>query len=222
MIVEKFRMAARKTKVIPHGNYIRSYPNTITKGEARSILGVDDKAFMYLCFGTVKPYKGIDRLLDVFDALKLRAAVLLIAGNPGDEEIKKHIEDRVRTMETVRTVIEYVPDNDIQIYMNAADVVLLPFSDIFTSGSVILAQSFSKPVIAPSIGSIPEGLDSDGGFIFEPRDEGLKRVVVEAYEAGATRLEKMGKNNFDRANKLDWKSIAASTKELYNSCLKGR
>jgi len=55
----------------------------------------------------------------------------------------------------IKVFLDFIPDNDIQIYMNAADIIVLPYLDILNSGVAILAMSFGKPVIAPRTGSIP-------------------------------------------------------------------
>ena len=48
--------------------------------------------------------------------------------------------------------LRYIPDAELQVWLRAADVVVLPFRDILTSGSAILALSFGRAVVAPALG----------------------------------------------------------------------
>jgi beta-1,4-mannosyltransferase len=100
--------------------------------------------------------------------------------------------------------------------MNAADIVVQPFKKIMTSGSVILAMSFGKPVIAPAIGCMPDILDNEGNFLYEPSDpNGLLKAMQLALEAD---LIKMGKHNFQLAKQYSWEGIAKGTAEIYRKC----
>jgi len=102
--------------------------------------------------------------------------------------------------------------------MNACDVVVLPFHDILTSGSALLAMSFGKPVIAPRLGCIPEVLDSEGAFLYNYKErEGLLKAIQEASVAN---LGAMGKHNYDKTKRFDWNVIAQKTHELYQLCLR--
>jgi len=97
--------------------------------------------------------------------------------------------------------------------MNAADVVVLPFQDILTSGSALLAMSFGKPVIAPRMGCIPEALDRKGVFLYTHNEE---EALLRAFQqASLADLAAMGKYNYRKAKRFDWNEIAQKTCELY-------
>ena len=68
----------------------------------------------------------------------------------------------------VRCELEYIPDSETEVYFKAADVVVLPYKNIFESGVVFLAYRFGLPVIASDVGSFREELtDSGAGSVFE-------------------------------------------------------
>ncbi len=97
--------------------------------------------------------------------------------------------------------------------MNAADVVVLPFQDILTSGSALLAMSFRKPIITPHIGCLSELLDSKGSFLYDPsEEEELLKAMQQALDAS---LDKMGLHNYDKAKHFTWNEIAQKLSELY-------
>lgn len=207
-----------KIQVIPHGNYINNYKNIIDRIEARNKLKIDEKEIVFMYFGLIRPYKGVIELIGAFKELNVLQKKLLIVGKPCSDEIAKNILKRCNKNENIKIIFEFIPDNEIQIYMNAADVIALPYRDIITSGAVILAMSFGKPVIAPAIGCIPETLDREGSFLYGPSEkDGLIRAMRQVFDAD---LGKMGRHNFKLAKQLRWDKIAKKTYEVYYDCLK--
>ncbi len=63
--------------------------------------------------------------------------------------------------------LETIPDDQMQVYLRAADAVVLPYRDVLSSGSAILAMTFGQPVIAPAIGCLPESLGSEGTILYD-------------------------------------------------------
>ena len=165
-----------RTVVIPHGNYIGYYRNDISRSEARRLLCMPQDAFVFLYFGIIRPYKGIENLLEAFVRVKTDGSWLILTGLCVDSKIRERIEAYKAHNVIGRT--GYVRDDDVQIYMNGADVVVLPFERITTSGSVHLALSFGKPIVYPARGALrdlPEGV----GWSYVPESEDAldKRLV---------------------------------------------
>ncbi len=207
-----------KIQVIPHGNYINNYKNTIGRIEARNKLKIAKKELLLMYFGVIRPYKGVFELIEAFKRLNILRKKLLIVGKPYNNEIAKNILERCNKNENIQIIFEFIPDDEIQIYMNGADVIVLPYRNILTSGAIILAISFGKPMIAPAIGCIPEALDNEGSFLYDPLNkEGLLKAMKQALNAD---LEKMGKHNFGLAKQLQWNKIAKRTYEAYCEYLK--
>jgi glycosyltransferase involved in cell wall biosynthesis len=205
-----------KINVIPHGHYIDSYDNRIAREEARPVLGLSDKEKVFLYFGSIRPYKGVAFLIHAFQELQGREVSLVIAGVCRDDVLKEQLIKQCRKDSRIHTFLEDVPDEKIPLFMNASDVVVLPFKDIFTSGSVILAMSFQKAVIAPSIGCVPEVLDKEGAFLYDPADErNLPLAMKSALEAD---LAQMGRHNYEHAKRFDWTEIAEQTYGVYRQC----
>lgn len=206
--------------IVPHGNYISSYENVIEKSKARNQLQIITGDSVFLYFGQIRSYKGVPELIDAFEKLDNPHAKLLIAGKPYNNEIAEDVLKKCDRNENIKTIFEFIADDEIQIYMNAADVVVLPYRDILISGAVILAMSFGKPVIAPAIGCIPDVLDSKGSFLYDPSaKDGLLEAMRRALDAD---LKKMGKHNFQLAKRLRWDDIARQTYEVYQECLRER
>lgn len=205
--------------VIPHGNYIGSYENVITASSARERLRLDAKDILFLYFGRIRPYKGVHELICAFKSLDTPRAKLLIAGKPINGEIASDILDRCKDDGRIRTVFRFIPDNEVQVYMNAADIIVLPYRDILTSGAVISAMSFGKPVIAPAIGCIADTLDKNGGFLY-PKD-GLLEAMRCALGTDTDSLLGMGRHNLVLAKQFGWDRAGKETYDVYLKILRG-
>jgi glycosyltransferase involved in cell wall biosynthesis len=109
----------------------------------------------------------------------------------------------------------FFPNEDFQIYLNAADVVVLPFSQVLTSGSAIAALSFGKPVIVPALGCLPELVDDSMGILYDPKDTGaLSKALLDIRRCD---LDRAGCAAFARAKSLDWQRIASRVAEVYRA-----
>ena len=216
-VVKLYRIRDFSIIVIAHGNYIDCYENVIGKAKARKQLHLSSEKVIFLYVGKIRPYKGVFELIDAFKGLEQSQAKLLLIGQPLNAEVANDIVKKCTKDERIKTVLKFVPDDELQIYMNAADIVVLPYKNVLTSGAVILAMSFGKPVIAPSIGCIQDVLDKAGSFLYVTSDEGgLTKAMECALDAN---LKNMGEHNFQLAKQLRWDDIAKRTYEVYEKCL---
>ena len=168
--------------VIPHGHYIDAYPNTITRADARralllpSPLTIDnspltiDHSLTLLFLGLLRPYKGLEELLPAFRSLPDPKAALLIAGRPRPSDYAERLAAQAGSDPRVRWHPHFVPDGEVQRWMNAADAVVLPYRQISTSGAAMLAWSFGKPVIAPALPAFVEPMAAAPflGLLYDP------------------------------------------------------
>lgn len=140
-----------KLRLIPHPNYQGIYDTSISRDEARASfeLTPDDVAVLFL--GQIRPYKGVDTLLQAVDAAARpdgRPIVLLLAGDVSAEAISVLEETLPRS---IRSIVHFgfVADGDIARWFSAADIAVFPYRQILNSGSVHLAATFHVPAIIP-------------------------------------------------------------------------
>ncbi len=203
----------RPIDVAQHPSYIGWYKDEVTREQARANLGLPEDARVYLYFGYIKPYKGVEDLIQAFDQISVDGAILLIAGKPLDETIKQEVESMAAADNRVRTFLGYIADDDIQDFFRSADVVVFPFKHTQTSGSLMLAMSYGCPVIAPAIATLPEYVGNDSGILFDPSKPGdLARSLAEAAHAP---LEQMALNSRKRAESASWQEMAAVHQKVY-------
>jgi glycosyltransferase involved in cell wall biosynthesis len=198
--------------VIPHGNYIGYYPNKISKSEARHQLGLPTDAFVYLFFGLIRPYKGIENLIEAFSELESPDARLLIAGKIYENgDYGRKLESLSRHNAAIKLVPQFIPDEAVQIYMNASDVSVLPYRHITTSGAAALALSFGRPVIAPAITSFPELITAESGILYDPDEcDSLGKALRQAKDCAWSESQIL-----DYAHQFDWRNLGSQLLALY-------
>lgn len=199
--------------VIPHGHYVGSYANEVSREDARERLGFGADETVALYFGLIRPYKNVPDLVRTFSTVEDDDARLLVVGNPWTDELESEIRDLCAADDRIRPVLEFVPDDDIQLYMNAADVTVFPFSEVLTSGTTMLGMSFGRPVVAPDEGCVGELVDEEGGFTYDSADpSGLREALEAALDAD---LDGMGRYNREKIDRFDWGTVARKTDRTY-------
>jgi glycosyltransferase involved in cell wall biosynthesis len=191
----------RRAFVIPHGTYVGRYPNGITRAAARARLGLEPDAHVLLAFGQVRPYKGLDALLTAFAALPRSDARLVIAGAPvSGARLPEPLDPRVRLF------LRHVPDAEVQVFFNAADVVVLAYRAVLTSGAAMLALSFGRGIVGPRVGCLAQLEHSGAALLYDPEmQDGLAAALVRALEADPGAL---GERARRFARSLSWDAIA--------------
>jgi beta-1,4-mannosyltransferase len=215
-VVREFAATGQsKISVIPHGNYLHAYENRASRAEARATLGLPETALVFLSLGWLRPYKGLEGLIRAFRESQGDHKRLVIAGKAVDPAFAELLRREAEADPRIILKLERVPDEDIQIFMNAADAVVLPYREILTSGAVVLAMSFGRACVAPKIGCIPDLLDQNGAILYDPDHERGLADALEAVEANRQHLAQMGDHNLAVARTWGWDRVAAETAKLY-------
>jgi glycosyltransferase involved in cell wall biosynthesis len=206
-----------KFVVVPHASYIGLYEDVVDRASARAWLGLGDSEIVFLFFGNVRPYKGVFELIETFGAITQPLARLLVVGQPLDEAVARELAAAEESDTRIRVTAEFVDANDVQRFFRASDYVVLPFRDVLTSGSLLLAMSFGRAVIAPSLGCIPEVVDARGAILYNRNDpDALRQALREAMERDP---EKMGAASRRRAEQLTWDEAARTSATVYRQLL---
>lgn len=215
--MKKIGYDTKNTYIIPHGNYISVYKNTISKQSSRKILKISDENYVLLLFGRIEKYKGIENLIKEFINLDLNKATLLIVGYCSDKSYQDTLLKYKK--DNIYFNFSYIVNEEVQIYYNAADIVVCPYDYISTSGSSILSLSFGKPVIAPLIGNILDFPNNVGFFYSGDNRNGLRNAIMKSFNQ-KSKLPMMGKYAYEYAKSLSWEKIAFKTRNVYEKILK--
>lgn len=180
---------------IEHPHVANYYLNTVSKEEARRQINLSVDHFVFTFFGGIRPNKGIEKLIRAFQQIPGDHLRLVIAGSIfRPESYAESLIEMAKEDPRIQFDTRYIPDEEVQVFMNASDVVVLPFSKILTSGTTVLAMSFRKPVIASRMGSLPDLVDSEVGWLFDPDQEESLRECME--QAAKANVEEMGEKAY--------------------------
>ncbi|HZT92485.1 MAG TPA: glycosyltransferase [Gaiellaceae bacterium] len=166
-----------------------------------------------LFFGHVRRYKGVERLVAAFDAVATPTSELVIAGRCDDPALARTLECKVaRARNRVLLDLRFLGDEELAVLVNGADVVVLPFNEITTSGSAITALGAGKPLVipdAPELAEVP-----DEAVFRYPRDGGdaaLRDALQRALATPAADLARMSAAAAAFAATLSWNDVAERT-----------
>lgn len=205
---------AEELSVVPDGNYVDVYENEVSRTEARAELGIDEKQFVFLFFGQIRPYKGIPELIQAFSSLDLPDAELVIAGNPYTADIEAQVTTLAAADPRIETELSFIADDRVQYYLNAADTLVLPYRKILNSGAAHLGLSFGTPIVAPEIGCLPETVPAENDLLYDAAaTDGLHRALRRAYEAPD--LDSIGQANHRRARTRNWERTCELLAPVY-------
>jgi glycosyltransferase involved in cell wall biosynthesis len=194
--------------VIPHGHYRGSYPNTTDRIASCQKLGIPADKQVALYFGSIIPYKNVPLLIDTFLRVDLPDAVLLVAGSPSSAQEALQLKEQARNDSRIQLHLRRIPDDEVQTFFSATDLVVLPFREIMNSGSAVLALSFDRPVLVPAIGSMPELQMRVGDDWVRTYAGELNAPELSAAIAWAHDSRRPAKPNL---SDFDWNSIARDT-----------
>jgi glycosyltransferase involved in cell wall biosynthesis len=184
-----------RVALVPHGPYDQygDVQETSDPGIAAAISAVrgapkSDGVVNLLFFGLIRPYKGLEDLLHVFNALPREEAERLWLTVVG--ETWENCTEPARLIATsphadrITFVNEYVPDEVVGAAFAHADVAVLPYRRSSSSGILHVAMSWGLPVVVTSVGGLPEAASGYAGGVFVPPadpaalKEGLMKAIA--------------------------------------------
>ncbi len=201
--------------VIPIGNYPRLSDKEVDPIEVKQNLGMNPQQFMFFTFGQIRRYKGLENLIEAFQDIKASQVTLLIAGNASSPELAKEITRRAATDIRIHLKIGWIPNQILHAYLISAETVVLPFRNLTTSSTAMLSFSYGKPVIAPHLGCLPELIDDQTGFLYNPQEaQGLATTLQKCLDS-REELAKMGQRAYKKALSYSWTKIGEMTANVY-------
>ena len=207
---------------IPHGNYAHFGELELEQREARVRLGLPVEGRMVLFFGAIRPYKGLDLFLRLVKPVRAARpeAFFAVAGNVlrgEQDDYEKQIARLGLGEEDLQARFAYLTNEEAIAYVCAADLVVLPYREIYQSGVLLFAFSFGRPVLATRVGSFPETVqEGENGWLVEPEDvagmEGeLIRILgdTDGLRQAGRRARRIA------AEEYGWGGIAERTVQVY-------
>jgi glycosyltransferase involved in cell wall biosynthesis len=201
-----------RVHVIPHGafTYLREQPHTVPlpREHARA------EGPVVLCFGLMRPYKGIDVLIDAWR--EVSGAELWVVGMPRMDIAPL----RRAAPASVRWVPRFVTDPEIPAFFERADLVVLPYREIDQSGVLFTALAFGKPLLLSDVGGFPEIADTGAARLVPAGDAGALAGAVSELLSDADGCARLAAASAAAAaGRYGWDAIAGRTIELYRALI---
>ena len=221
VLTARFGVDASRITHAPHGSYdrfLRDHPPAAVQ-TTRTRLKLKPEEKMVLYFGLIRPYKGVDRLIDAASFLPNGVRVV-IAGGCG-EPLLGQLRERIATSSAKDKILflhGFVNNQDMSDYMEAADVVVFPYLHIYQSGALLQAMTFGKTVVVSDLAGFREYVQHDAtGWVSNTSDPRAFAADIELLLNDPARAARIGAGAKDAcAHEFSWDRIARQiTSKVY-------
>jgi len=175
----QYRVRVRAS-LIPHRVDARPTP----RREARARLGLSEGTGpLFVCPGFIQPSKGLDRAVEAFASATPDGGSLYIVGSVRDpspelEQYFRGLEERTNQVPGVTLVERFLADEEFDLWVSAADWVVLPYRRSWSSGVLARAHALGRPAIVAAVGGLVEQA-ADGDIVVHD-DAGLTKAMKDA------------------------------------------
>lgn len=210
-----------KYRINPHPTYNAFRLEGLTKEQAREKLQKRADEKLLLFFGFVREYKGLKHLLRAMPEIRtmLDNVSLMVVGSFGDDRDKyMQLIQKEQIEDCVEVIDRYTPDNEVEKYFAACDLVVLPYISATQSGIVQIAYGFEKPVVVTNVGGLPDVVtDGKTGYVVEAEQpQQLAKAVIRFFEEN--KAEEMQEHVKQESYRFSWDRMVENIEELYGNC----
>jgi glycosyltransferase involved in cell wall biosynthesis len=209
-LVDELGLAAERVHLIAHGvlDHLVDEPGRPLPDELAAV-----RRPVILCFGLIRPYKGIDVLLAAWDPAW--DAELWIVGMPRMDIAPL----RAAAAANVRFVARFVGDDELGAYFRRADAVVLPYREIDQSGVLSTALAFGKALVLSDVGGFSEV--GAGRLVPAGDADALRTALADLIGDPAERERLAAAARAAASGPLSWAAVARETIALYEALLAG-
>jgi len=206
-----------RVRVIPHGafDYLTRLPEE--KPLPAELEGADGPVI--LSFGLLRPYKGLENLLEAYGRIVGSGAELWVVGNPRMDvgPLQRQAEEAGGR---VRFVTRFVDEAEIPAIFRRADLVVLPYLDAEHSGVLYTGLAFGKPLVLSAVGGFPEVAEAGAALLVPPGDTAvLAATLAELIGDDAARAELAAAASRAAAGPFSWDRSAQLHLDLYRDLI---
>jgi glycosyltransferase involved in cell wall biosynthesis len=228
-LIREFNTSAAKITVMPYGIDNTAPMTDLKVKEARQRLKLADTDRAVLFYGLITPYKGLEYLVTAFAAIcqhDRNYRLIIVGQSKHDDRYWHTIEEQIAAYgigERITRRIEFIPDEEIEIYFKATDVIVLPYTFISQSAVLFLAYAFGVPVIVTDVGSFRDYVvDGKTGFVARPKDSAdLASTIRRYFDSNLYRDQVQTRQQIrEYANtRYSWHNAAGIIRQTYRNLL---
>lgn len=201
---------AERILIVQHPDLSPAYPNDIDDDAARRYFALDQADTVFAFIGAMRGYKGVEILLSAFAEVHriVPSTQLILAGRAGrgtEARFEHHAPG-------VRMIPQFIDDAVVQYVLRAADIIVLPYRRILTSGALSLALGFGRPVIVPDLEPLLEVVQPGREALVYRTDDpaDLSRVMFLATSMDSPARLAMRRHAARRAAQTNFDDLAAA------------
>jgi glycosyltransferase involved in cell wall biosynthesis len=200
-----------RVHVIPHGAFEHLTHQRHEEPLSAELAAVERPVVLY--FGVVRPYKGVDVLVEAFK--QVEDAELWVVGRPLEVSVE-HLR-RLAPPGRVRFVDRYVSDAELPAFFRRADLLVLPHLNVDVSGVLFAGLAFGKAMLMSDVGGFRELVDEHGaGVLVPPGDRDALAATIERLLAEPDERRRLeGLAAAAAAGPFSWDRIAEQTATVY-------
>jgi glycosyltransferase involved in cell wall biosynthesis len=217
-LMAQYGVSPQRISVIAHGPLEFLTAENKDRKTLRQELGVFANEKILLCWGAIRPYKGLDTMLTAFAKIlkRLPETRLVIAGKLWESWSRyQSLLDRLHIGNQLILHLHYIPAGEAAGYFIAADLVLLPYHHFDSqSGVGAAAVAFKKPLIVSDTGGLPDFVRNRRWVVPPANPDALAEVVIDCL-SDSRRLDAMAQDSADIAAELSWSGIVKKTNFVY-------
>ncbi len=219
----RWRLGRRPVAVLPHGphDHLRTAVSAETDAAADgaprdgrvAIREAPPEAVNLLFFGVIRPYKGLEDLVEAFERIpdsEIQGYWLTVVGETweGWTLPAQRIAASPR-QKRITFVNRYVHDVELDGYLNGADAVILPYLRSSLSGPLHVAMGYGLPIVMTDVGGNAEAAEGYAGVILTPPAAplALARAIQRIPDVARTRY----------AHPHSWEHTAVAYEGLFSS-----
>ena len=209
--------------IVPHGSYTPFINIQYDKEKSKEQLGIPNNRRILLFFGMIKKVKGLEVLLSALKGvIKQNPDVLLvIAGKPwkNDFSVYQKIIDENNLSEYILLHTKFIPQEDVEHYYCASDLVILPYKKIYQSGVLMMTLSYERPALVSDLPPLKEIIsDNENGFLFKTENVSDLTNKLNSILGNEELMEQVRTKGKELINtKYNWGEIGRQTQHVYQS-----
>lgn len=231
----RMRLRTRADRLIVHGERMReewrgrepqrtlqlaSVPHGVLGDDQGRVETIPEKPPVFLFFGRIEAYKGLGYALQAAELLASRGLKfrLAIAGTGSDLE---QYRAKIDQMPWVELMDRHLLADEIPQVFRRASAVVLPYTDATQSGVAAMALGFGRPVIATSVGGLPDVITNEqNGLLVAPKSVAALADAMGRFIGSEKLDERLRRGAAEHARgELSWEIIARETSGVYEDAI---
>ncbi len=209
--------SSKPKKLTPHPIYDH-YGKIESRETALAKLNLPINNKYILFFGFIRDYKGLDLLFDAFTNSFFREnnIKLLVAGEfYADENRYLQLIKDLNLEDLVILKTEYIPNDEVQNYFNAADIVAQPYKSATQSGVTQIGYHFNKPMLVTNVGGLSEIIPHMKiGYVVPVDSNEIAKALIDFYENN--RKDSFTTNVIEEKERFSWDKMTKAIYQLVN------